>query len=185
MFSQFLILGLSALSIVCAGPTPSSLAQPVVDMALTQNHTIVPAVLEPGSYKISQPFGGGPYDSTYLAALLSPPLGPWPVLMRYSQAPTWWVEKVNENKFNLAYDLYGHRFPAAVLGPFTGPGSNLVVPAKGGSFLSTWAVERAGGNQWIIKVPDVDLVWTSNSRSTVTLEKANGTPAQRWTFELK
>ncbi|KAJ7122244.1 hypothetical protein C8R44DRAFT_876545 [Mycena epipterygia] len=179
MFSKFLILGLSALSIVCAGPTPLFSAEDgVVKLALVQNHTIAP-----GRYKISQPFRFD--DPKYLTAQVRSH-EPQPLitetLKNSNYIPTWWVEKVGDDKFRLSYIYLYRLIPAEVLHP---PIAQINVVAWGGAFLSTWTVEKAGRNQWIIKVPDADLVWTTSSDSTVTLEKANDTPAQRWNFELK
>ncbi|KAJ7086243.1 hypothetical protein C8R44DRAFT_752650 [Mycena epipterygia] len=186
MFSQLVVLGLSALSVVCAGPTlaPTS-AEHNVNLAPAQNHTIVSSTTPPGLYKVSQSLALG--NTKNLAVKLSPPLGPWPLSTRSDVSPTWWVDQVSNNKFNLSYNFLGVlRVPAAVLEPPTGePGSSQVVATRGVSLLATWSVESAGVNQWIIKVPDVDLVWTTNSDSTISLEKANGTPAQRWNFQLQ
>ncbi|KAJ7121106.1 hypothetical protein C8R44DRAFT_920797 [Mycena epipterygia] len=51
---------------------------------------------------------------------------------------------------------------------------------------ASFTVQPAGGNRYIIKVPNADLVWTVDEdavTSTVHLEPQSGSPTQLWTLQ--
>ncbi|KAJ7785104.1 hypothetical protein DFH07DRAFT_948183 [Mycena maculata] len=89
--------------------------------------------------------------------------------------PMWWVRELGDDKFDL--QPYGGGIHAAVA-----PGSNSVIGSEKSGPLSTWAIESSGNNLWTIKVPGRNLVWKSNSNSSISLESAEGTADEKWDF---
>ncbi|KAJ7499576.1 hypothetical protein FB451DRAFT_1549156 [Mycena latifolia] len=154
MFSKLLILGLSALSIVGAN---SSLRTP-------------------GLYQISQPAPGGPYSEKYVQTVGDEaPLHVLPPTGHEQYLPMWWVRMVGKDQYHL--ELYGNPGIRAASN-----GSDLVIGSRDTELLSTWAIESAGNDHWVVKIPGQDAVWKYNSDSTVDLAPADGTVDEHWKF---
>ncbi|KAJ7896367.1 hypothetical protein B0H14DRAFT_2679198 [Mycena olivaceomarginata] len=66
--------------------------------------------------------------------------------------------------------------------------NNHLVTVNGANNATVFAVESAGGSEFLIKLPDADSVWealfdgTSPIFGRIILRPANGSALQRWTF---
>ncbi|KAJ7121105.1 hypothetical protein C8R44DRAFT_736791 [Mycena epipterygia] len=90
---------------------------------------------------------------------------------------TWTLEPANEDAFTIRN--LGLGLPTFV------DGDKNVISGDNDDPVS-FAVESAGENTYIIKVPNADLVWTvdpNTIKSTVHLEPQSGSSAQLWTFQ--
>ncbi|KAF7333388.1 hypothetical protein MVEN_02354500 [Mycena venus] len=172
MFSKILILGLSALSIVSAIPTEQT----------AQNKPLK----TPALYNIFQPAAkGSPYLYKYLR--VGPeeetPLHMSDPIRFAPYQPMWWVRSVGEDEFTLepyGNDWDGLRAAAYVPSPPDDP--SLVIGSRDETLNSVWAIESAGEDAWVVKVPGANSVWKSTWNSTVNLAGADGTANEHWNF---
>ncbi|KAJ7691608.1 hypothetical protein B0H17DRAFT_1201025 [Mycena rosella] len=191
MFSQILILSLSALSLAGASPAESSSSFPAA--CGVPGEKCNGQLKTPGLYFITQPEGG---ELRYLTTeeAIGGPLHTWhpgPTVRHY---PLWWV-KVVEDQFHLTpfdpSDQSSDILAVAHAPSSTDiPGSNLVYTAvpttPKTTLVCAWAIESADNYLYTINVPGYDAVWKSNYSMpfpTINLEPADGTSKEHWTFE--
>ncbi|KAJ7121040.1 hypothetical protein C8R44DRAFT_787248 [Mycena epipterygia] len=135
-------------------------------------HKVKPAI-DPGDYLIfnvatnSQVRSYTPNDVVFVSQTREYP-GPF---------GTWTLEPAKEDAFTLLnVGLQMHAFVDDDNNVITGDEEDA----------TSFAIQPAGGNQFVIKLPNEDMVWTVDDgalRSPVHLEPASGSDTQRWTMQ--
>ncbi|KAF8190214.1 hypothetical protein K438DRAFT_1971089 [Mycena galopus ATCC 62051] len=178
MFSKILAFGLGALALVNAAPAVFSFQTPMLSCSVNMLGTSQAAVKSfdefpgPGRYKISNTaFPDSQLVARQMAqpvTLSSPGQGPGPIGM-------WDILPALDESAGYLIINVGLRAATS---------SFRDVIVAGGTTAAPFAIEPAGGKEYVIKLPNEDKVWSLGSPfEALHLEPQQGAAKQLWRFE--
>ncbi|KAF8188878.1 hypothetical protein K438DRAFT_2145910, partial [Mycena galopus ATCC 62051] len=177
MFSKILAFGLSALAVVNAAPVAFSFQNPMLSCSVNMLGTAAVKSFDefPGAglFKVSNKA----FPDLRLVA------GKWGKPVKLSdpgEVPdslgVWHIQPVNDGSAEYAIFHVGLRAATSSV--------RDVIIAGGNTPTILFAIESAGGEDYVIKVPNEDKVWSFGSSSgVVQLEPQQGAATQLWRFE--
>ncbi|KAJ7061845.1 hypothetical protein C8F01DRAFT_1369290 [Mycena amicta] len=171
MLSRSISFALLALSLVHASPNPLPADGSTIDIARRAPVTVSVNITSVSSLNLVDTFSGTPPLEVLVGEAATPPgnFGIW-------------------KRTELSADKYVFQNLGTGQWIAINNANEHLVTVNGADNATVFAVESAGNNEFVIKLPNADSVWealfdgTSPIFGRIIMEPASGSVRQRWTF---